>query len=73
MDDNLEKVYADKKAWSDYGGETEDETIGVYGRCFCGRYLKKGELLMNRMGNVKLKNWICNKCGEIEPYWDRDC
>lgn len=69
----LETIYKDKKRWIFFEGE-ENESIGVYCRCpDCGQFLKKGQLLMNMNGDVKLKNFICNVHGEIEPYFDRDC
>lgn len=37
----------------------------------CGRFLKVGELLINLLGGIKLTNWMCKKCGEIQPCWDR--
>jgi len=71
-DDNFEKIYSDTNRWCYFSGE-ENETIGVYARCSCGRFLKTGELLMNRAGETKLRGWICSRCGEVEPYFDRDC
>ena len=68
------QIYEDVKAWMFFDGEDESETIGVYCRCTeCGRYIKRGKLLMNRMGDVKLQGFICKVHGEIEPYYDRDC
>lgn len=65
-------IYEDEKRWSFFEGEGSG-TIGVYRRCpECGRFLKEGELLMNMAGEVKLKNWICKKHGEVKPYYDRD-
>lgn len=69
--DNLEKVFADTRAWVYYEGADESETIGVYRRCECGRYLTKGELLMNMDGEVKLKNWSCKIHKEQQPFFDR--
>jgi ribosomal protein S27AE len=37
----------------------------------CGRFIRKGELLTNLLGGVLLKNWMCKKCGEVQPLWDR--
>ena len=67
-----EKIYNDKKAWTCFKGEADDEFIYVYRRCpYCGRYLKEGDLLMNLAGAIKLKNWTCKKHGEVSPYYDR--
>ena len=72
--DDLEKIYQDEKAWMFFEGETERETIGVYRRCpKCGKYVSKGEMYMNDVGDVKFKRFHCKKCGEIQPYYDRDC
>ena len=73
-DDNMEAVYEDTTAWTYFKGEDESETIGVYGRCpECSRYVTKGTLKMNMAGEIKLEGWKCNKHGEIQPYYDRDC
>jgi hypothetical protein len=70
---DLEQVYQDKKAWMFFEGET-DETIGVYCRCpECSKYVKRGSLLMNGLGEVKFKGFLCKVHGEIQPYYDRDC
>jgi len=37
----------------------------------CGRFIKKGRLFVNLLGNVRLDSWICKRCGEIKPYWFR--
>lgn len=69
--DDLEKIYNDADRWHYFSGE-EGETIGVYARCSCGKFLKTGELYMNLAGEIKLKGWMCSHCGEVEPYFDRD-
>lgn len=71
-DDNIEKIYEDEKSWMYFEGETKEETIGVYCKCHCGQFLKRGQLLMNKAGEVKLVNFICKKHGEVTPYFDRD-
>lgn len=68
----LETIYADAKSWVYFNGCEESETIGVYRRCECGRFLKKGQLFLNGLGEIKLKGWACVKHGEVEPYFDRD-
>ena len=68
---DLVDIYEDSKAWSCFEGETEHETIGVYRRCHCGRYITRGRLQMNPFSEVKLTNWICKVHGEVTPYWDR--
>lgn len=69
---DLEKVYADERAWVTYEGHEPEETIGVYRRCpECGRYLKKGELLTNMDGEIKVRGWICRIHGEVEPFYAR--
>jgi len=71
---DLEKIYEDKKAWMFFEGETECETIGVYCRCTeCSKYVKRGKMLMNIIGEVKFEGFICKQHGEIQPYYDRDC
>ncbi len=71
---SLEQIYNDTKAWMYFKGESENETIGVYCRCpECSCYVRRGELLMNRNGDVKLQGFICKRHGEIQPYFDRDC
>lgn len=68
---DLEDIYEDEKRWVNFEGEEEGETIGVYARCNeCGRYLKKGQLLMNGLGEVRLKGWKCKKHGEIKLYFE---
>ena len=37
----------------------------------CGRFIKTGILLTNLSGEVTLENWLCSKCGEVQPDWDR--
>ena len=68
----LETVYADRTSWIYFKGEDESETVGVYCRCYCGRYLKMGRLFMNKAGEIKLKGFTCKVCGEVEPYFDRN-
>jgi len=63
--DNLEKICNDTTAWIDY--ETDEGTLKVYARCFCGRYLKHGSLKMS-LDDVKFQGWTCKKCGEVEPF-----
>jgi PHP family Zn ribbon phosphoesterase len=68
---DLEDICEDQKCWANFEGE-EGETIGVYARCpECGKYLKRGRLLLNLAGDVKLEDWKCSKHGEIEPYFLR--
>lgn len=68
----LEQIYKDTKLWIYFEGESENETIGVYCRCpRCGGYVKRGRLLMNRAGEIKLEGFICKRHGEIQPYYDR--
>lgn len=70
---DLEQVYQDNTAWMFFEGE-EHETIGVYCRCpECSKYVKRGSLLMNGLGEVKFKGFTCKVHGEIQPYYDRDC
>jgi len=66
----LEQIYNDHKAWVYYG--TDEGSVGVYARCECGRYLKHGQLLTNLAEEVKLTGWICSRCGEVQPLYDRD-
>jgi len=74
MEEEMERIYEDTKAWIYFKGENESETIGVYCRCpKCARYVKRGVLLMNKMGEIKLEGFICKQHGEIQPYYDRDC
>jgi hypothetical protein len=55
-----------------FEGETPDETISVYAKCpECCKFLKKGQLFMNGLGEARLKGWICKKHGEVIPYFDR--
>jgi hypothetical protein len=71
--ESMEKIYNDKTTWMFFEGE-ENETIGVYCRCpECGRYIKRGKLLMNMDGEIKLQGFICKVHGEIQPYYDRNC
>jgi len=71
---DLEQIYNDTQAWMFFEGETEHETIGVYCRCpECGKYVKRGNMLMNGLGEVKFKGFVCKQHGEIQPYYDRDC
>ena len=70
----MEIIYEDEKAWMYFKGENKDETIGVYCRCpECGKHVKQGQLFMNRLGEVKLKGFICSVHGEIQPYYDKNC
>lgn len=74
QDDSLERAYADKKAWTHFEGQDESETVGVYRRCpHCSRYLKKGNLFMNMLGEIRLTGWTCAVHGDVLPYYDRDC
>lgn len=69
---NLENIWKDRKRWSYFEGESKEETILIYCRCVkCGRFLKRGKLLMNHSGNVKLQGWTCKVHGEIQPYWEQ--
>ena len=48
----------------------ENGEAWVFRRCpNCGRYISEGKLLTNGLGEIKLKGWICKKCGEVEPAW----
>ena len=68
----LENICEDEKRWCNFEGESKEETISVYCRCpKCGRFLKRGKLLMNCEGGVKLEGWNCKKHGDIQPYWER--
>ena len=69
MDDDLEKIYNDTKRWIYYN--TSEGEVNVYLRCYCGRFLKKGELFENRLGELKFRGFFCKKCGEITPYFER--
>lgn len=44
----------------------------VYSKCSnCGRFIKEGDVMINKLGDVKfLEGWICSKCGEIKPKWE---
>ena len=69
---NQFEIFEDIKSWSYFEGENEYEEIAVYRRCpECGKYLKKGEVLMNMDGDVKLENWRCSVHGEVKPYFER--
>ncbi len=38
----------------------------------CGRFLKTGDLFTDQEGgHVEFKGWLCAKCGEVSPDWDR--
>ena len=66
---DLEDIWEDEKRWIHFEGESKNETLSVYCRCTeCGRFIKKGILLMNRAGEIKLEGWICKKHKEIQPY-----
>lgn len=69
MEDNLEKIYNDSKRWIYY--DTSEGEVGVYLRCYCGKFLKKGKLFENGLGELKFKGFTCKKCGEVEPYYER--
>lgn len=47
--------------------------ILVFRRCpICGRFIQEGEaVLENGLGAVTFLGWICTRCGEINPDWDR--
>lgn len=69
---DLDDIWENEKRWSHFEGEGQEETISVYCRCTeCGRFLKRGKLLMTCDGDVKLKDWRCKIHGEIQPYWER--
>jgi len=66
---DLEKIYADKKAWMYY--QWENGAVYVYCRCTeCGRFLKRGKVLMNYIGDVKFEGWECKVHGEANPFYD---
>ena len=55
--------------------EGPEGDICVLPKCrHCGRYLKTGRLFTNIMGQVRFKEWICKKHGEVQPtrWWWRD-
>ena len=69
---NLFEIIEDTTAWNYFEGESEYESIAVYRRCpECGKYLTKGDLLMNREGDIKLEKWRCKNHGEVKPYFER--
>lgn len=70
--DDGEKAYNDVNRWYYFDNPDEGGIIGIYARCHCGRFLKKGLLLMNLGGEITLRGWICKEHGDIEPYFDRD-
>lgn len=50
--------------------DSDSETISVLRQCpKCCKIIPSGQLFMNPVGEVKLKNWRCNTHGEIEPYF----
>ena len=50
----------------------EMETISVFRKCpECCKIIRKGDLLMNKEGDVKLKGWLCNTHGEVNPFFVR--
>jgi len=69
---DLYDILEDTRAWMFFDDEGEGN-IQVYCRCpKCGRYIKRGKCFGNRMGEIKLKGFICKIHGEIEPFWMRD-
>lgn len=68
---DLEKICEDKTTWVCFNGGDQAETIGVYARCHCGRFLKHGKVSINTFcDTIKLEGWICSVHGEVEPYFD---
>ncbi len=68
---DLQTIYEDKTAWVTFTNESEGESIRVYRRCQCGRYLKTGEIKSSAIGGLKFEGWDCKKCGEVEPFFER--
>jgi ribosomal protein S27AE len=49
----------------------EGEIVYVLRACpKCGRFIKDGQVLVNGLGGVELKGWICGRCGEVKPYFE---
>ena len=43
-------------------------TIYVFGTCpECGKYLKRGIVLQNADGKVKVEKWMCKRHNEVQP------
>lgn len=56
-----------------YFPDNKEGDIWVFPKCpNCGRFIVTGEVYTNEMGNVKLENWVCRKCGEIQPEYIRE-
>ena len=59
------------KATSFYDCGDDLGVLAVYRVCpNCSRFLKKGAVLTNRIGNIRLEGWTCSRCGEVEPSYE---
>ena len=70
---DMEKIYEHGRGWL-YFEDSEGGTIGVYCSCTkCSKFLsrKNAKCFTNSNGNIKLTGFVCQKCGEVEPYYDR--
>jgi len=66
MNDNLEKICNDKNTWVHF--ESGYGSAKIYTRCQCGKFLKHGKVIATITG-IRFENWICSKCGEVEPFY----
>ena len=53
--------------------DDEHGGIFVYRVCpNCGKFITKGEVYVNQVGDVRLDFWHCKTCGIVQPHWERE-
>lgn len=50
--------------------KTEEGIVGVEPRCHCGKFVKRGYIELNGLGEVRPKEWVCKTHGEIRPHYE---
>ena len=49
----------------------ETQLIKVADRCpSCGRFLSHGTVAQNGLGDLVLRGWVCERCGEQRPHYE---
>lgn len=69
---NTSAQTTEKTRYIIYDGDGNGD-IYVLPRCSeCYRFVTKGKILENGLGELKFSDWKCKKHGEIEPFYFRD-
>lgn len=52
--------------------DPEGGSIIVFPYCpKCGKFIKRGQVFTNGIGETTFENWVCKKHGEVSPNWTR--